>query len=61
VDPGDGAQMQRALEELGVGLDVILCTHKHLDHVGGNKLLKQAFPNVEVIGTQYEAVHHTPY
>ncbi|KAJ1442653.1 putative hydroxyacylglutathione hydrolase, partial [Ochromonadaceae sp. CCMP2298] len=56
VDPGDGAQMQRALEELGGGLDMILCTHKHMDHVGGNAALKQAFPDARVVGTRYERV-----
>src|SRR3954453_23393915 len=35
VDPGDeGPKLLGAIEALGVGLDAILLTHTHLDHVG---------------------------
>jgi hydroxyacylglutathione hydrolase len=35
VDPGDEApRLLAALEQLGVGLDAILLTHTHIDHVG---------------------------
>ena len=35
VDPGDEAdKLLHAIEELGVGLDAILLTHTHFDHVG---------------------------
>jgi hydroxyacylglutathione hydrolase len=35
VDPGEESEMLlAALEELGVGLDAILLTHTHFDHVG---------------------------
>ncbi len=35
VDPGDEAdRILHAVEELGVGIDAILLTHTHFDHVG---------------------------
>ena len=35
IDPGDEAdQLLGAIEQLGVGLDAILLTHTHFDHVG---------------------------
>jgi hydroxyacylglutathione hydrolase len=35
IDPGDEAdRLLGAMEELGVGLDAILLTHTHFDHVG---------------------------
>jgi glyoxylase-like metal-dependent hydrolase (beta-lactamase superfamily II) len=35
VDPGDEAdRLLAAIEEVGVGLDAILLTHTHFDHVG---------------------------
>jgi len=35
VDPGDEAdRILKAVEELGIGIDAILLTHTHFDHVG---------------------------
>lgn len=56
VDPGDGNVIAKALEELNLSLDMILCTHKHDDHVGGVLDLKKLFPSALVVGTQYEAI-----
>lgn len=42
VDPGEAAPVLAALKERGRGLDMILCTHHHGDHVGGNLELKAA-------------------
>jgi hydroxyacylglutathione hydrolase len=35
---------------------MVLCTHKHADHSGGNVVFKQRFPELEVIGTKYEPI-----
>lgn len=43
VDPSEAAPALAALEQRGWGLDVILCTHHHGDHVGGNPELQQRF------------------
>jgi len=56
VDPGDGNVIAKALEELNLSLDMILCTHKHDDHIGGVLDLKRLFPSALVVGTQYEAI-----
>ena len=56
VDPGYGLVIEKALNELELSLDVILCTHKHNDHIGGVLDLKRAFPSALVIGTQYEPI-----
>jgi hydroxyacylglutathione hydrolase len=35
VDPGDeGERILRAVDELGIGIDAILVTHCHFDHIG---------------------------
>lgn len=43
VDPSEAPPVQRALEERGWKLDLILNTHHHWDHVGGNPQLKAAY------------------
>ena len=42
VDPGEAAPVLAALRSRGRDLDLILCTHHHGDHVGGNRELKAA-------------------
>ena len=42
VDPGEAAPVLAALRSRGRDLDLILCTHHHGDHVGGNMALKEA-------------------
>lgn len=56
VDPGDGHVIHRAVEELGLDLELILCTHKHADHVGGNEYLVSKYPDVRVFGPSYESI-----
>ncbi len=43
VDPAEAAPVVARLEAKGRGLDWILSTHHHSDHVGGNIELKQRF------------------
>jgi len=56
VDPGDGNAIINALQTLELNLNYVLCTHKHMDHVGGNHDIKNKFSNVNIIGTKYEDI-----
>jgi hydroxyacylglutathione hydrolase len=49
VDPADSSAVLAALGENGLSLTMILSTHSHYDHVGGNLELKKA-TGCEVIG-----------
>lgn len=49
VDPGQAEPIIAALEGLGWALDLILNTHHHEDHVGGNLLLKARY-GAQVVG-----------
>ena len=55
VDPGDASAVQRFLQQNGKTLGAILITHHHNDHIGGLAALRQAYPNVRVIGPATEA------
>ncbi|XP_061782596.1 probable hydrolase PNKD [Nerophis lumbriciformis] len=50
VDPADPQTVQAAIQEEGVRLEAILCTHKHWDHSGGNKWLKRLHNSCRVYG-----------
>lgn len=56
VDPGDGERVYEWAQKLGLDLTTIICTHKHMDHVGGNEFLKSVIPSINVIGTKYEPI-----
>lgn len=47
IDPSEAAPIETALRELGLNLKLIINTHHHHDHVGGNLALKSKF-NCEV-------------
>jgi len=49
VDPGEAEPVQAALHARGWRLDLVLNTHHHADHVGGNRALKQAW-GARIIG-----------
>ncbi|KAM3608469.1 uncharacterized protein V6R79_026171 [Siganus canaliculatus] len=51
VDPADPQSVQAVLQEEGVTLEAILCTHKHWDHSGGNKGLKRLHSSCRVYGS----------
>ena len=54
VDASEAEPVKRALEARGLKLTHILSTHHHMDHVGGNLALKQAF-GVQVVGAAKDA------
>lgn len=50
IDPGDdSAAIVRAIDKHGFKLEVIACTHAHLDHVGGVAALKQLKPEARIM------------
>jgi hydroxyacylglutathione hydrolase len=55
VDAGDAAPVLAYLEREGLALTGILCTHHHLDHVGGNTALLERF-RVPVFGPAGEKI-----
>ena len=63
VDPGEAAPVKRALAARGWGLDAILITHHHHDHVGGLEELIAAYPcpvfGSQVDGAAIAAIDHT--
>ena len=56
IDPGDGLAILKAADALNLDLKYVLCTHKHADHVGGNTVIRQRLPSVQIIGTGYEEI-----
>jgi glyoxylase-like metal-dependent hydrolase (beta-lactamase superfamily II) len=50
IDPGFQPELIReALDERGLSLVAIVCTHGHCDHIAGNAAIKQAYPNIPII------------
>lgn len=50
IDPGEPCDdLVSFINENGYVLQAITLTHAHLDHVGGTKALKEAFPDADVI------------
>lgn len=39
-----------------INLKMVLTTHKHWDHAGGNDLIKSLIPSIEVLGSEIDAV-----
>lgn len=52
-------QPEKVLEEVAkhtVNLTMVLTTHKHWDHAGGNAVVLQRFPDVKILGSQVDKV-----
>ncbi len=54
VDPSTAAPIRKALAELGLTLDLILNTHHHHDHIGGNEDLLSENPKLPVFCSSYD-------
>ncbi len=50
VDPAEAKPVLKRLQELGAELVAIFNTHHHQDHVGGNRQLRQEYPQITVYG-----------
>lgn len=53
VDPAEADPVVAALEKAGSGLDLILNTHHHHDHIGGNAALKARY-GARIVGPAAE-------
>ncbi|CAD5112070.1 DgyrCDS1315 [Dimorphilus gyrociliatus] len=51
IDPSDPDVVVGICKRLQVDLTAILCTHKHWDHAGGNKVIKHLFPKIQIFGS----------
>lgn len=51
VDPAEAKPVLQFLQEIGADLVAIFNTHHHFDHVGGNRELKQHYPQAVVYGS----------
>jgi hydroxyacylglutathione hydrolase len=50
IDPGEeSSELADFIRENDLELQAVVLTHGHLDHVGGTRALKEAFPAAEVI------------
>jgi hydroxyacylglutathione hydrolase len=56
IDPGDGDVVLRTLKERDLYLSLILNTHHHKDHIGGNEKLQREF-GAPIIGPEKEKSH----
>ncbi|MCU1266252.1 MAG: hypothetical protein JWM21_2570 [Acidobacteria bacterium] len=50
IDPGDDSEsIVRAIDQHGLELQAIVCTHAHLDHIGGVAALKKLKPAAKIL------------
>ncbi|NWH68040.1 PNKD hydrolase, partial [Geococcyx californianus] len=56
VDPSDPLTVEAAIEEEGVMLEAIFCTHKHWDHSGGNAAIRQQHSSCKVYGSALDTI-----
>lgn len=54
-DKEHGRKLRKALDALGLTPTVLLCTHSHADHYGGNAYLLRQFPEAQVWAPEVEA------
>ncbi|BFY98046.1 hypothetical protein BsWGS_01085 [Bradybaena similaris] len=56
IDPGNAEAVQKVLAQRNIRPEAILATHKHWDHVGGSKELRQLYPGIRVYGGEFDNV-----
>ncbi|CAN0877174.1 Hydroxyacylglutathione hydrolase cytoplasmic [Linum grandiflorum] len=56
VDPVEPEKLVKAANEHGVQIKLVLTTHHHWDHAGGNEKLKQLIPEIKVYGGSLDKV-----
>eukprot|EP00922_Rhytidocystis_sp_ex-Travisia-forbesii_P051278 GHVS01076115.1.p1 GENE.GHVS01076115.1~~GHVS01076115.1.p1 ORF type:complete len:375 (+),score=75.32 GHVS01076115.1:63-1127(+) len=54
VDPADPDKVMKVAESLGLSLELLLCTHHHLDHSGGNRKMMELVKGLKVVCSEYE-------
>ena len=54
VDPGVTNEIINYIDERKLGLNYILNTHHHSDHIGGNIILKKKY-GCQVVGNKHDA------
>ncbi|KAK4836684.1 hypothetical protein QYF36_026288 [Acer negundo] len=56
VDPVEPEKVLEAAKQHGVDLKIILTTHHHWDHAGGNEKMKEMVPGIKVYGGSLDNV-----
>ncbi|XP_077239261.1 metallo-hydrolase/oxidoreductase superfamily protein [Tasmannia lanceolata] len=56
VDPVEPEKILKVAEENGADLKMVLTTHHHWDHAGGNNKIKQLVPGIKVFGGSLDNV-----
>lgn len=53
---GQPEKVLEVAKKEGVNLIKVLTTHKHWDHAGGNNVIKERLPNIEIVGSSIDNV-----
>ncbi|KAM5556915.1 hypothetical protein ABKV19_024349 [Rosa sericea] len=56
VDPVEPEKVLKAAQEHGAQVKLVLTTHHHWDHAGGNEKIKQLVPGIKVYGGSVDNV-----
>ncbi|KAK7282452.1 hypothetical protein RIF29_11238 [Crotalaria pallida] len=56
VDPAEPEKVLQAANSHGLNLKLVLTTHHHWDHAGGNEQIKQLVPGIKVYGGSVDNV-----
>ncbi|CAI0459263.1 unnamed protein product [Linum tenue] len=56
VDPVEPEKLVKAAEEHGVQIKLVLTTHHHWDHAGGNEKMKEMIPGIKIYGGSLDKV-----